>query len=243
MSKGKAYFIYLLVILFCLLLSIPMFNQLVAQQVELLDIRSDFTSFQLTLLSMINPLVLSLICLTIGHFLQYKTGLKSILYHKSDFKSTILKSIMSGAIVGVVLFFGDLLFAIIGNNEFNEKASTIQLLGGISYGGVIEEIIIRFGSMNIIVFLLIKLTKSKSKYVYILSICISSLIFAAGHIPTLVNTIEKDVVIEILKIMVLNTFAGTIYGLMYYKHSLENAMLSHISTHITVQIFLVFSHI
>lgn len=99
MNKNfKAYLIYILIILSCLLLSIPMLRHLVMEKLEIMKVHSHFSVYQLTLLSMINPLILSLVGLTLGHFLHQKTKLKSVIYQKGKFKKPLMISVLSGVL-------------------------------------------------------------------------------------------------------------------------------------------------
>src|SRR5699024_12301422 len=97
---------------------------------------------------MINPLILSLIALLIGHFLHEKTELKSIIYEKGNFKDTILVSVISGALVGFCLGMGYLVCSSAAEDMIGEKASFISLFGGISNGGIIDELISRLGLIS-----------------------------------------------------------------------------------------------
>lgn len=236
MNKNfKAYLIYILIILSCLLLSIPMLRYLVMEKLEIMKVHSHFSVYQLTLLSMINPLILSLVGLTLGHFLHQKTKLKSVIYQKGKFKKPLMISVLSGVFIGFILVIGEWISNVFIQNKNLLETSFIELLGGVSYGGVLEEIIIRFGLMTLISYSLIKITKRESKSVYIISILISSLIFSLGHLPAMLLVSNSDITISIIKVMTLNMIASTIYGFLYYKYYLECAMVAHIMTHVTSQ--------
>ncbi|MGF2097771.1 CPBP family glutamic-type intramembrane protease [Mammaliicoccus lentus] len=123
---------------------------------------------------------------------------------------------------------GNLVFNSGAEDMIVEKASFINLLGGISYGGIIEELITRFGLMTFITFMLIKIFKRKTTFIYIISIILSAVIFSLGHLPSALVGIDEHYFIIILKVITLNTFAGTVYGFLYYKYYLESAMLAHV---------------
>lgn len=231
----KPLLIYVSIIILSLLVSWPFFNKLVNMQIQMMHIDPDLSEITLTNLSMINPLILSLIALLIGHFLHEKTELKSIIYEKGNFKDTILVSVISGVLVGLCLGMGNLVFNSGPEDMIVEKASFINLLGGISYGGIIEELITRFGLMTFITFVLIKIFKRKTTFIYIISILLSAGIFSLGHLPSALVGIDEDYFIIIIKVITLNTFAGTVFGFLYYKYYLESAMLAHALTHITMQ--------
>ena len=176
-------------------------------QIQMMHIDPDLSEITLTNLSMINPLILSLIALLIGHFLHEKTELKSIIYEKGNFKDTILVSVISGALVGFCLGMGNLVFNSGAEDMIVEKASFINLLGGISHGGIIEELITRFGLMTFITFMLVKIFKRKTTFIYIISIILSAVIFSLGHLPSALVGIDEHYFIIIVKVITLNTFA------------------------------------
>ena len=237
----KPLLVYVSIIILSLLVSWPFFNKLVNKQIQMMHMNPDLSEITLTNLSMINPLILSLIALLIGHFLHEKTELKSIIYEKGNFKDTILVSVISGVLVGLCLGMGNLVFNSGAEDMIVEKASFINLLGGISHGGIIEELITRFGLMTFITFMLVKIFKRKTTFIYIISIILSAVIFSLGHLPSALVGIDEHYFIIIVKVITLNTFAGTVYGFLYYKYYLESAMLAHVFTHMTMQTLYLFS--
>src|SRR5699024_2857920 len=108
----KPLLVYVSIIILSLLVSWPFFNKLVNKQIQMMHINPDLSEITLTNLSMINPLILSLIALLIGQFLHEKTELKSIIYEKGNFKDTILVSVISGVLVGLCLGMGNLVLIV-----------------------------------------------------------------------------------------------------------------------------------
>lgn len=116
--------------------------------------------------------------------------------------------------------------------------SWLYFLGGVLYGGVIEEILLRFGLMTVIVWLLGRLMKSADRSgVYIAGIIIAAFVFAAGHLPAAVQLFGFSAV-TVTRTMLLNFLPGIGFGYLYWKHGLAYAMLGHISTHVINQLIL-----
>jgi hypothetical protein len=60
-------------------------------------------------------------------------------------------------------------------------------------------------------------------------------VFAAGHLPAAgaIAPLTADVV---LRILLLNAVAGFVFGWLYWKASLEAAMLAHATVHVVFAI-------
>lgn len=108
----------------------------------------------------------------------------------------------------------------------------------ILYGGITEEILIRWGLMSFFVWALYRITQRKNtdikKHNYILAIVISSLIFGAGHLPV-VFALSAEVTAHLIAYIVIgNTAFGLIAGYLYWKYGLECAIGAHMTAHITM---------
>ena len=100
------------------------------------------------------------------------------------------------------------------------------------YGGITEEIIVRFGIMTFLVWLVFKLTGQLRPVVYWIGILISSLIFALLHLPVLFALLEDPSLAIIGYVIFANSLGGMVFGWLYWRRGLEMAMLAHILTHV-----------
>lgn len=108
----------------------------------------------------------------------------------------------------------------------------------ILYGGITEEIFIRWGLMSFFVWALFRITQRKNTDIkphnYILAIIVSSLIFGADHLPV-VFALSAEVTAHLIAYIVIgNTAFGLIAGYLYWKYGLECAIGSHMIAHITM---------
>lgn len=108
----------------------------------------------------------------------------------------------------------------------------------ILYGGITEEILVRWGLMSFIAWLSFRVTQPSHQAVsahnYIVGIVLSSLIFGALHLPAMFVLTETINTALIFYIIVGNSVFGLVSGFLFWKRGLECAMLAHISAHIVV---------
>jgi membrane protease YdiL (CAAX protease family) len=90
----------------------------------------------------------------------------------------------------------------------------------ILYGGITEEILIRWGLMSFFVWALYRITQRKNTEIkahnYILAIIISSLIFGAGHLPVVFSLSPEVTGYLVSYIIVGNSAFGCIAGYLYW---------------------------
>ncbi|WP_042472629.1 CPBP family intramembrane glutamic endopeptidase [Bacillus ndiopicus] len=205
----------------------------------------------LALFSIIPNFILLIIALVIGFFTAHKVGLKSVIIHpnargksKSEWIKGIKLAIILGSIAGVVLRgFDYLLLPLLPDVivELLQPYNALEFLSALLYGGIVEELLIRFGFMSLLVFVLWKLFDRKSakpsNWVFILTIFISTLLFALGHYGPTANATEMTAFIW-FRMIFLNGFAGLFFGWIYWKLNLELAMLAHMFTHIIMNLLM-----
>ncbi|MDR2205462.1 MAG: CPBP family intramembrane metalloprotease [Flavobacteriaceae bacterium] len=207
----------------------------------------EFTEFQLRILSLVNPVILLLISLLIGFFVNKNQPKFSYLYSKIS-KIPNRKNILFYLFIG--LLFGFAAFAIMGILylpikdlpqmqvlENNTQIAEPPLITKIFYGGITEEIIVRWGWLSLILFICNKLFK-KEKISIILAILISSLMFGLGHLPIVFQSLGDSInVFIIFYIIIFNAIGGIIFGYLFLKHNLETAMFAHIFFHVFTFLF------
>lgn len=119
--------------------------------------------------------------------------------------------------------------------------SLTYLLSGILYAGIIEEILLRLFVMSLFVLILWKVFARKNNYlkipnwIYITAIIISTILFAAGHIPFTMQSIGLSVPI-LIRCFVLNGIGGIGFGYLYWKKGLAYSMYAHAATHVFMQV-------
>ena len=193
----------------------------------------------LVLVAMIQSLFYAFVLGTIGIYLSKKIGLwKKISYNKSSFKASIIFGIIGGLILIIpdILIFNNLSTKI--SNLYNVKPSINFILSSITYGGVVEEILMRLFLMSLVSLIIYKMFYTSGKInnkIYIISNIIISVLFALGHLPNTAMTIGLNFVI-VLRCLLLNGIVGVIFGYVYRKYGIIYSMTSHVLVHIVSQI-------
>ncbi len=176
-----------------------------------------------------------------GYILAEKTGLlKSFKISKSGLITTIVLTVI-GSIIFIALEYGvfaNLIPEVAASYE--AKPTIAYMISCLTYGGVLEEIMMRWFLLSLLAFIIWKLFFRKEqtvpKGVLIGVNIVVALLFAAGHLPTTAATMGITPLI-LVRCFSLNSLAGLICGHLYIKHGIQYAMLSHAGFHILWKIF------
>lgn len=202
-----------------------------------------FTPLQFKLLNLINPTILLVVSVVSGTLLYDKVNFKlpiiESLFNKSKpiAIAKILKyGMIGGLISGFLIILTTITFKPIIPIEFLEIGEKFKppLITRFLYGGLTEEILIRFGIMTFFVWLLFKILGNLNPIIYWVGIIFSSIIFGFGHLPIAYALIGTPTTELLLYIILGNSVGGIIFGWLYWKKGLEAAMIGHIVAHIVM---------
>lgn len=122
----------------------------------------------------------------------------------------------------------------------------LKILTEILYGGITEEILLRWGTMTLLVWLLWRLFQRNQKrptsYLIWIAIIGSALLFALGHLPAarlLAGHLTAPIVAYV---MTGNLLAGVAFGFLYKRFGLESAMIAHAGAHLFADVMIYFVH-
>lgn len=117
------------------------------------------------------------------------------------------------------------------------KITAVRIFTSILYGGIIEEILLRFFMMTLLVFIIDKVFNRKNEtvpvWIYIISNILSALLFAAGHLPATTALFGGLTPIIVFRCFLLNGSFGIVFGHLYRKYGIIYSMMSHAAVHIT----------
>ena len=117
--------------------------------------------------------------------------------------------------------------------EFNRMLPPLTRL---LYGGVTEELLLRWGFMTFLVWGAWKgwqKGKGAPRRAFVVSgIIISALVFGAGHLPIAVALSGTPSLPLITYVVLANSIFGVIAGFLYWKKGLESAVVAHALTHV-----------
>jgi membrane protease YdiL (CAAX protease family) len=113
---------------------------------------------------------------------------------------------------------------------------TPPLFARVLYGGITEEVLLRWGLMTVFTWLTWRFVQRKSGTVKVglvwLAIVASALLFGAGHLPLahfLIGSLNGPVVAFVVG---LNAAFGVLFGWLYWRRGLESAMVAHAAAHL-----------
>ncbi|WP_194775376.1 CPBP family intramembrane glutamic endopeptidase [Pararhodonellum marinum] len=242
--KRKKFYLALILFFLGMLGMLSMLTVDIPLPDEILSVLGDqFTPFQIKLLILINPTIILIVAVLVGTLLYQKVNLsvpiiEKFLGIKEDtiqIPQIILYGVSGGILTGMALSILGLL-KLISPSEFELLSGQLHLTlaARFLYGGITEEIFMRFGLMTLLVWLTAKLSKGLKPIVYWIGIILSSLIFAVGHFPVVFQTVGNPSIVMISYVLLGNTIGGLVFGWLYWKKGLESAFLAHIFAHVVM---------
>ena len=188
----------------------------------------------LILITSIQSFVYAVALGLIGKVLAGKIGLwRSLSFKIKPIIAVVFVSLIGGAIfiLGDYYFFSN--FIDVVKDSYLESPTLNYIIASVTYGGVVEEVMLRLFFMSLIAFLLQKLSgksEATDSQIIIANI-LSALLFAAGHIPATAMAMELTPIV-LIRCFVMNGGFGLAFGRLYRKYGIQYAMLAHAGVHI-----------
>jgi len=146
----------------------------------------------------------------------------------------VLPGLVAGVLGGILLFavnhYAPAILAQI------QARFILPLPARILYGGITEELLLRWGLMTTLLWLawrLLQRRRDVPRLVHIwLAIILSAMVFGAGHLPAaaaLVGQLSGDIVVFVVGV---NTAFGVLFGYLFWRYGLEAAMIAHGTAHV-----------
>ena len=161
----------------------------------------------------------------------------------SALKPQILPGFIAGLLGGLLLF-----------TSFRLSPAAIAAIPGqfspplyarMLYGGITEEVLLRWGLMTAFTWLAWRLFQGQRGAVNPaltwLAIAVSALLFGVGHLPVasfLIGSLTGPVVLFVVG---LNATFGLLFGWLFWRRGLESAMIAHAMTHFVSHVVTQFS--
>jgi hypothetical protein len=106
------------------------------------------------------------------------------------------------------------------------------LAGRMLYGGLAEEVMLRWGAMSLMAWALLSLLGVQRHGLAMGSaIVLAAGLFAAAHLPVLAVQVELTPLV-VTRTLLINGAAGVLYGWLFWRRHLEAAMAAHAATHL-----------
>jgi hypothetical protein len=164
------------------------------------------------------------------------------------FRRSLPLAVVMGVVLFVLIIVLDVAFAsftgLTAVDGVTDAAALEDVLASVPmrllYGGITEEILLRWGLMAPIAFALWwgrnavrGKTETPSATVMWIAIVASAVAFGVGHLPALATTVELTTAL-IVRTVLLNAIAGVGLGWLFWRRSLETAMVAHATFHVVL---------
>ena len=188
----------------------------------------------LIIVTTLQSLGYALILGIVGKIIAKKIGLWcEVTFKKKGNIELILVTILGGATFILIdcLFFSN--FSDVIKNSYTVKPTVEYIIASVTYGAVIEEVMLSLFFMSLIAWIIQKICKKEemSDKILIVANFIAALLFATGHLPATIMTIGISPMI-LIRCFVMNGVFGMIFGRLYRKYGIHYAMLSHGGVHV-----------
>ncbi|MDI9818500.1 MULTISPECIES: CPBP family intramembrane metalloprotease [unclassified Legionella] len=121
--------------------------------------------------------------------------------------------------------------------NMHKVRAALGLDGCILYGGVVEEIITRWGLMNVIAFFAILFSGRNNAYVIWTAILLSGLFISLGQLPAYIAAGCQSSRRFIYSMLLLNGWQAALFGWLFWQYGLLAAIVAHMLFHLGWSIY------
>lgn len=199
----------------------------------------------LKFLTLLQPTILLTISVWLGLKLAPAVGLSApaleAIANSKSFMPAIKPQLLPGAIGGLVGGLALVLIYGLWQSRLPaalQDAPSLPVLVRFLYGGITEEILLRWGWMTFLVWVAWRLLQRRqgapNRSSVTISIVVSALLFGLGHLPIVAALNVGFTASLVLYIILANSVFGLIAGYLYWKYGLEAAMIAHVLCHVVL---------
>jgi membrane protease YdiL (CAAX protease family) len=199
-------------------------------------------------LALLNSLILLAVAVAVGTLLAHRVGLRSLVAGRvrqgtaiwPQLRPHLPLAVAVGLILsGVILGLDALINPFAGADLAVEAAGwtnlSTQLLAGLFYGGIVEELLLRWGLMSLLVWIGWRVAQRgqglPGPALVWTAIVLAALLFGIAHLPALAGMVALTPLI-VVRTVLLNALGGVLFGWLFWRRSLEAAMVAHATTHV-----------
>ncbi|WP_158058029.1 CPBP family intramembrane glutamic endopeptidase [Halorussus halophilus] len=212
----------------------------------------------LAVLVMVQPALLLALAVAVGTLLAPRVGLTSHVDERvrggpsvlGSLREELLLAIGVGGLTFVAVVGGDVLFApfVAESLEAATPVAQTQTISGLLaslpvrlfYGGITEELLLRWGVLTLFAWAIHAVLarfgnagETLAPATAWVAIVLAALLFGVGHLPALASMVELTPAL-IVRTVALNAVAGIGFGWLYWRKSLEAAMVAHATFHVVL---------
>lgn len=189
-------------------------------------------------------LALVAIAVLVGLGLAPRIGLRSLVLERvSDgepfvaaLRTQARPALAGGVLVGALLFLAG--FVAPTPTGGAPEQTVGSLLGSLPlrllYGGITEELLLRWGVLSLVAYLLWRANGGEgdiSTGVGWAAVLLSAVLFGVGHLPAAASSYGALTLPVLAFVIIGNSVAGVVFGWLYWRYSLEAAMVAHALGH------------
>jgi hypothetical protein len=243
----KVFFALLLTGLIGVISLLPLILEQVAGAVSAAPELAGLPDAVIVLISLINPLIILAVAVAVGTLTARHVGLRSLIAEKAasgesifpELRPTLGLAAVTGLILAVAIYALDwalLPFTGLGSNSLVvEAVPPARLVMGLLYGGITEELLLRWGFLSLLAWLGWRVFQGgknpPSRAILWGATLMAAVVFGIAHLPAMAAvTVLTPMVV--LRTVFLNTLGGMVFGWLFWRYNLETAMVSHASTHV-----------
>lgn len=196
-------------------------------------------------LTVIQTMILTGVAALIGSYTSPKVGFKAIgasgrLAH--SIRQNGAPALIIGLLIGATMVALDLFIfrSFIPETMYmlSSKPLPFDLVYSLLYGGVVEEVMIRWGVMGLLTWLLYRLFQGakgevRGAFVWI-GILISALLFGLLHLPAVRAMVGEPTTAMLIRTLVQNGLPGLGLGYLFARRGLDSAIIGHMGLHIAM---------
>lgn len=116
-----------------------------------------------------------------------------------------------------------------------QQSQAVPLEVRLLYGGITEEILLRWGLMSLLAWGLWRVWRGRPGHLPAAAawtaIGLSALLFGIAHLPAAFSLFGERAPDAVLPVLAANTAFGVVAGLLYWRRGLEAAILGHMLAH------------
>lgn len=193
----------------------------------------------------IQTLIYSLFGWVAGYFIVERLGLMK----SFRFEKTVLAKVCPVIIVLGLAFAAD--YFVMGSlipevaADYEKGISVEYFISSLTYGAVIEEILLRWFFMGLIALILVMIfARKKDKkeipdWIFITANVIAALVFSVGHLPATQMFFGRITGLILFRCFLLNGSFALFFGRWFRKYGIQYAMLGHFGIHFISKIILI----
>ena len=161
-----------------------------------------------------------------------------------NWRSFIFKAVGCGFLVSILVLIGDYIFTLLDSPiSLFESDLPVWWKGllGAFYGGIGEELLLRFFVMTLFVWILKKVSRIKGdeipKGIIWTSIILAAVLFGVMHLPMTAALAPLSFLL-VIRAILINGIGGVVLGYLYWKEGLLSAMIAHFTVDIVMHALL-----